>query len=489
MEIAPDLSLNPCIRPRMGIKARSHVNILALVAATLGALACLWTAWCEFPFYAWNDVRLAPAFAVRHGINPYPGLGEGPLFTWIYGPIGTFINLPATFAPTANSALHTASVINALTVLGPLALIFFSSAQLRSRGLAACGLAIALATLLVPKPTLALQVADHSAIALGLLSCWCIARVPRPRGIRLVAAAACCALAVWSKQITLLLLPAQVVYFMISGQRATVVRYVGWVALFGVAALGAFIALFGFDNLWLNLVDIPGRLPWAEFWPRFNMRPWLLVTQLLIPAILLLTVWRTGHWPNRQSEHGRFFQLTVLAAVAMLPIGLLAFFKIGGDTNLLHSSHYLLPAFLLTWLVRDRSTTAAATMRLLAVLTVALGARAPDLGSLPTRAYTQHIDTAAVLTSAYPQALWFPQHPVFTFYADGRLWHSEDGVLTRNVAGYGLTQEDFRRHLPPKLKGVVYPAIVDFPFAMPLLTEFNRTFKVPYWKVHTRDAP
>ena len=118
---------------------------LALIAATLGALGCLWGAWCEFPSWAWNDVRLAPAFALRHGINPYPLLGEGPLFTWIYGPTGIFVNLPATFASTAQAAVQTACAINLLTVLGPPAIVFFGSEELRARGLAVPALALALA--------------------------------------------------------------------------------------------------------------------------------------------------------------------------------------------------------------------------------------------------------------------------------------------------------------------------------------------------------
>src|SRR5206468_655065 len=70
----------------VSIGTRSWVLRLAVTAAALAAVACLWSAWCEFPHYAWNDMRLAPAFAVAHGINPYPDLGGGPLSTWIYGP-------------------------------------------------------------------------------------------------------------------------------------------------------------------------------------------------------------------------------------------------------------------------------------------------------------------------------------------------------------------------------------------------------------------
>ncbi len=39
----------------------------------------------------------------------------------------------------------------------------------------------------------------------------------------------------------------------------------------------------------------------------------------------------------RDTASGRFFQLAVLAAAALTPIGLAAFLKIGGETNVGHA--------------------------------------------------------------------------------------------------------------------------------------------------------
>lgn len=469
--------------------AESRVVRLALVAAALGVLGCLWNAWCEFPFYSWNDVRLAPAFALRHGVNPYPLIGDGPLFTWIYGPVSLFLHLPATFASTAQGALHGAAVVNALLVLLPPAVIFFGSTELRRRGWAAAALAWCVTALVLPRSHLILHVADHAAIAFGLLSCWLLARAAQPGPVRLAAAAAACALAVWSKQIALFILPAQLVYLGLASGRGAVVRYTAAVAVFGLAALGVFTALFGFKNLWLNLVAIPGRLPWAEFWPRFTMRPWVLGLQVLGPVAVLLALWRSGRWPTRETESGRFLQVGVLVAAAMLPVGLAGYFKIGGDINLLHSVDYVLPALLLVWLARDTRATQMSVGRVVAVVALALALRAPELSSPARGPFTAHLDSAARLMAAHPQALWFPQHPVLTFYADGRLWHSEDGILTRSIANYGIREPEFRGHLPNPLAGAVYPGAVQFPFAMPLLTELNQTTRHAYWTLYQRSPP
>ncbi len=459
---------------------------LALVAAALGVLVCLWNAWCEFPFYAWNDIRLAPAFALRYGVNPYPLIGDGPLFTWIYGPVSLFLHLPATLAGGPASALHAAMAINALLVLLPPAVILFGSPELRARGLVPPALAWCVVALVLPRSHLILHVADHAAIAFGLLSCWLLARVPAPGTGRLALAAAAGALAVWSKQIALFILPAQLLYLGLAAGRGAALRHIGWLALWGFAALGAFALKFGFANLWLNLVAIPGRLPWAEFWPRFTMRPWAAGLQVAGPIAVLFALWRTGRWPSRATESGRLLQLATLVAAAMLPVGLAGYFKIGGDLNLLHSVDYLLPALLLAWFARERLLTAAGGGRVLAVAALALGLRFPELRSPASGPFTAHLDSARRLIAAHPQALWFPQHPVLGFYADGRLSHSEDGVLTRSIAGYGIREPEFRRHLPQPLAGAVYPEAVQFPFAMPLLKELNQSTRHAYWTLYHR---
>jgi hypothetical protein len=457
----------------------------ALLVASIGCAGCLWVAWCQFPVFAWNDIRLAPAFALRHGINPYPPLGGGPLSTWIYGPVGIIINLPATFAATPETALHVASVINALSVCLPLAIVFFCSPELRQRGWGVTGLALTLAILLVPTPNLLLQVADHSAIALGLLSCWCLARHPNPQGLRLLIAAALCALAVWSKQIAIFLLPAQIAFLLLERERVAAMRYVAWVGIFG----GCFLILaawaFGFGNLWLNLVVIPGRLPWADIPERLAMRPWALVTQIALPLLALAVLWKKKLWPARQCESGRFFHLTTLAYLAMLPVGMAGYLKIGGDTNLFHSWDYLLPGCLMAWLASDHSSSNA-TIRLFAVTVLSLTLHLTSLTQLPLKPYVAHFKTANQLVAAYPHGIWFPRNPVITFYADRELWHSEDGIQTRFLADYGLRQPDFRRHLPRDLQAVAYPSVVEQPFVMPLLSELSRATKIPYWTIHTR---
>lgn len=457
---------------------------LALAATVTACLLCLWTAWCGFPIQSWNELRLAPAFALRDGLNPYPPLGGGPLLTWIYGPVGILLNLPATLAANVTDALSVACLINFAVLCLPLAMIFLGSADLRNRCPSVRWLALSVAILLIPRLNFLFHVPDHVAIAFGLLSCWCLVRNPRPAHTRLAAAALVCTLAIWSKQVAVFLCGAQVAYLFMTGNRAAVPKYLFWLGLFNFVALGIAARAFGWANLWLNLVAIPGRLPWTEdVLARLAVRPSELACQIVLPSAGLALLRATGKWPGRNSESGRFFLITVLAFVVMLPVGFAGFLKIGGDTNLFHSWDYLLPGLLLAWFSAE-SDAKTTRYRALGVAACTIALRWSDVTAFPTKPFTEHYDSAETLVTSHPHRIWFPRNPLITYYADGKLWHSEDGIETRFLANYGLREVDFRRHLPPNLEGVAYPAVVEFPFSMPLLSEFDRETRSGFWTLH-----
>lgn len=459
------------------------IPLLFAAGAILAGL-CLWNAWCEFPIYAWNDLRLAPAFALRHDLDPYPLIGHGPLSTWIYGPVGILVNLPATLADTALGALRIAGALNLLTLLAPIAYILARSGELRARHRLLPWVGVLLAVPFVHPSKWILQVADHAAIAAGLLATWTLARRPLPSAGTLAAAAAWCAVAVWAKQIALFLALGQIGYLLVSAGRRHAAIYVGWLALFGFAGLGLFSSSFGFRNLWVNLVEIPGRLPWADVPSRLQLRPLALPALTLGPILLGLALWRGRLWPTRSHESGRFFQAAAFAAAAMLPVGLAGFFKVGGDLNLLHSWDYLLPAALLLAFARLPAPRLLPFTLLLLFLGAVL--RHDAWQQVRPRPLTAQFHAADELHRRFPGQLWFPQNPVLTWYAHGQLWHTEDGVATRHLAGYGIREAEFRRHLPAELFGIVYPSVMTHPFVTALLPEYSTVERLPYWNLHRR---
>ena len=55
-------------------RSSSNWFVVAGLLAVAAAVAYLWYGWCWFPLYEWNEMRLAPAFALRHGVTLYPAL-------------------------------------------------------------------------------------------------------------------------------------------------------------------------------------------------------------------------------------------------------------------------------------------------------------------------------------------------------------------------------------------------------------------------------
>lgn len=451
------------------------------LAALIGAVAAslyLWQGWCLFPLYEWNDMRLAPAFALRHGLTLYPPAGGGPLSTWIYGPVGAAINLPATLAGSAVGAIECAGAINLLTLALPLVVIVFGARELRWPQRV---LALAAAILLLPPTSLTFQVADHPAFALGLLSCWWLASNQAPGAGRLAACALGCVLAAWAKQTTVFLAVAQLLFLWSEGERRAAKQYLGWLAVFGAASAALALSVSDFGNLWLNLVQIPARLPWGDLREKLALRSVTLLVYIVVPLVALAVLRARKRWPGDDTESGRFFRCCALVFLVLLPPGLAAYFKLGGDINALHSPFYLWPAALLLAATRTRACFFAG-------VAVVVLLRLPQLTAVPGGPLTARVEQAVELSRARPARTWFPFNPVVTFYTDGKLYHVEDGVATRYLAGMGLREADFRRHLPSPLEAVIYPAENQQPFALQLLGEFNQQTPAGFWRIYERRA-
>jgi hypothetical protein len=73
-----------------------------------------WTCFCLFPFHDWNDVRLRPSFLISDGQPLYPGLDQGLITTWMYGPAHPLVFLPVTFFRDFQAAFQAAATLNQL---------------------------------------------------------------------------------------------------------------------------------------------------------------------------------------------------------------------------------------------------------------------------------------------------------------------------------------------------------------------------------------
>ena len=94
----------------------------------------------------------------------------------------------------------------------------------------------------------------------------------------------------------------------------------------------------------------------------------------------------------------------------------------------------------------------------------------------------------------HPGDAYFPWNPLEHLAAEGRLYHFEYGVFDRDLAGYPLTADHFRRHIPEDPRLICYPprTTVGDQVTLRYLGEFRERIKVdelPKWDCYRRPEP
>jgi hypothetical protein len=219
-------------------------------------------------------------------------------------------------------------------------------------------------------------------------------------------------------------------------------RYAGTCAVFGVGLGIVFVSHFGFAPLWLNLVQIPERLPFTgEIWDRTRDFWMHLSGYVLLPALATIIAGR-AIW-RRNSP----WLLPGLTWLCLLPTALIATYKIGGATNSLNGVLYLLPLSAVAFVVGLRVlpwTRGCLALVTLTILTQQL--RFAPL--LPLRPVVTQLIEAEQLAKKFPDQIYFPWHPLVTYFSDHRFYHAEDGLYTRHVAAIDVDNSTARKNLP-----------------------------------------
>jgi hypothetical protein len=425
---------------------RDIVPVFLLLGAAAAVCFRLWTSFCFFPLPEWNAIRLAPTFMLRFGPTPYPGLEGGAVTTWIYGPVPLLLNLPATLARDMIAATLAAGIINILCSLLPIALVAATIAPRSAASRSDRMWVLLLGCALWPNTSWQFIQADNVALGFGLIANCLLSRAQGAVLRDLLLAALCAALAVWSKQTYVGLVLAQSIWLWAVAGPRTVLRYALIFTVFSLLLGGMFVAWFGFGELWLNLVQIPGRLPMC---PDLMERAVLLWKDLaggvLLPLAVVLVfrrvIWAKASW----------WLLPALSWLCLLPTGLMAAFKIGGASNSLNGYLFLVaPAMLalVFWLQRVAARTARAWSA--AALAAVLSQQMSAAPLLPLQPITTHLAEATHLAQKLPQQIYFPWHPLATWYAERRFYHTEDGLYTRGAARLGPAPEMALQGLPAR---------------------------------------
>ena len=437
-----------------------------LCAAAL--ILAYWSTVASTPAFDWNATRIYPAFLLAGGVSPYATATSGPVTGWIYGPVMPLFYLPATLAPTLTSAVLVSGVINLLVLAGPMVLIVNDASRraglaLRERGAILLGLLGLLPALPVLRSYLIWIHCDQVAIGLTLLSCWFLARFRcESSELNLGVAAVLAALAVWTKQIAVMLPLTQLLY--LGGLRRDFRlfwRYLLWLLGAGAGTSAVAVLIFGTGPLVFCLWVVPGghRL---MGWAVFLRYAWVFVSHAGPCLALTLLLARFARKAPAQPAHD--FQkdllgLLLVTATGEIPMNLLAACKEGSNTNSFHA----LPLFFLAVFValvaaagwwRPRIPPARAAI---AAGVVALaGATLLLTDSAFRLTPATRLEQARAIAERHLGHVYFPQNPLIVWWTERKPQPLELGLVDLSLAGFPITRVRYFESLPQDLQMVVY---------------------------------
>ena len=403
----------------------------ALLLAAWGAavaltVAAAWAGLCAAPGLAWNPARLAPAYALAQGLDLYAPRSSGAHLGWFYGPVFPLFSLPAAWVPNLTLSFLAWGVLNLAAIFAPAWIVLRTGLDRRA---ALLGLGFYGGLLLAHPATHAMFFwihIDALCVGLGFIAAAATWRWAGGAGSpALHAAALAAALAVWTKQIALIVPVILVAWTAWHAGRAAALRLAAWLAIYGGGLGIIFLRWFGAEELLFNLWLIHARNPLKAAWlPEGTTAAQLLPATLGWLAAVLWAV-RRGRGAAPSAEN-----LLLWLALGSLPFGVMAVLKEGGGVNSVHSVHALglLAAFGLARIAaapeRPRATLPAAG--LVAAL-VALGAW--QVADYPLR-WTPDRSQEAVLRQAEENRgrLYLPWNPLVTLITDGKIYPFDNAL-------------------------------------------------------------
>jgi hypothetical protein len=448
-----------------------------LVPGTAVMILLLWRMYCTIERVQWNAPRLVPSFALADGINFYGTRAAGPFLGWVYGPVFPLYLLPAALVPGLNGTFALAWLLNLAAFLGPAWLV--ARRALPGRPAAAIAMffwaALSLSAEVSQTQFYYLHV-DTLCIGLTLLAAWALARAvaaPESRGGLHVAAAGA-ALAIWTKQSAVAAPAIFALWLVWSGRPRVAARLMVWVAAY-VGLMGAvFVAWFGREALWFNLVQIhlhnPARTDGTGrfFGQLLASSPGWLLAAL---ALLLVRQLEEGGSPASKPPARTMENLLLWLAVGNLPLGLVAATKVAGGWNSLHSLNY---ALLWLALALARQTVSGSLSRpgrlvlgLASLALLASGWTAAEAADLRWRPGTMQA-TDLAYARAHAGRLYLPWNPLITLITDRKIYPFDDALLCLARAGLEPPAAAVRREMPHGAL-VVYPDPAQSQFALTYL--------------------
>jgi hypothetical protein len=432
----------------------------------------------------WSAIRLAPSMSLRYGYRLYESRGLGPVLGWIYPPVAPLAYLPATLFGEPGAAVIAGRCLTLIYYYAPAVWLILSS-----RGAAgSTGRWIRVLLLftfaLITSQSTALSYcstevhADATALALGAAALGLLGRSAAGSGwAGRAGAVVVAALAVWSKQLTVVVFAVLPLWVLVRDGFRPALRFTAvWLAG-GVAVSLLMLFLFPLDGLFYNIITIPSRHPWTAIHPVgiasvfVKMQLDHMVLWALIAAGLVLRLARRedpGGEVAASAVTREAWPLFLLVGLLSSPLAVLGVIKVGGyDNNLSYSMYYLALGGMLLLAdaagrIRpsddDRAAPTLASVILGVNLLLAVVGSERLAIELAGGVYPGRDARDAIrYLRAHPGEAYFPWHPLEHLMIDGKATHSEYGVWDRKLAGDPMSTEHFLGYVPPDARLICYP--------------------------------
>ena len=466
--------------------------LIALVAGSVVILAAMmWLQLLRASKMVYGEMRGAPSLALAAGRGIYQGVQiKGPLFCVVYAPLSYLLYTPIAFFKEPKSALMAGSML----ALGfySLPLIYVMARfrrEPRRSSVAAAGMPLLFFSFTLCAAPLAYSStylhADAPALGFGgLAACILFFHHQSTQWTAPWICALMTILAMGCKQSVLplaVILPA-IAFFLES--RAFFARY-----LIALPVLGASAALFFLHDasgIFLNAWTIPRRFPleWSKAPVVLSVLhesclP-LLFTGVAM-AIAALSV------PSKiSSTERRLLVIFPAVAVVLLPGSLMGMLLRGGDQNALSPFVYFALLSLLGLVYGSTSNAwpvapywAGAILATAGLLVPVAMREQLSPSSLKQALDRGSSEIAFEYDRRYPGRVYFPDHQLSVYLAEGRFYHSDWGVGDYALAGFPIGAPAVWNNIPAQAAYVAYPILAPGDWLLPYIAPHRIVHYIP----------
>lgn len=478
----------------------------------IGSVVVCISAWLAFHRnldFAWTSIRLAPSFALIHGVSLFSPAETPPWVMVGYGPLYPVAYLPVTVASTPGAVVAIGTLLAHLYILVPAGLLCALCVQrLRVDGAGTrlhwSFLLLLFALIAYAAPSLTYVTSqvhvDAPALGLFLFAAYAILRSEPDDGSEtrwLVAAGVCAGLAAACK-INLAAASIGFLLWLVLCRRFKAgVKLLLAAGAAGVLVYACAVLRDGFAGVLLNL-QLPGRMPWLTYQELGSLSPsgvshgvgdkvrtllgllsdYLRRYGVLALALGLLLALIGG----RSATATRMIRLFLLLAAVMVLVSVASVGKSGGDVNsraLVTLPLALAAIFTFAVVVQQANRFAVVTAyaALLGITFVVALAAAGDALRLSIK-QTSTLADAYTTISNEPGRWYFPFDPLGHVLAERKFRPNMDVVHSYAAAGAPVEKAAFRSALPPDLQYVAVPpsfASWGINEIRRLLPEYNRS--------------